>query len=85
MERVEFSPQARDDLARLDRPVAQRILKKIRWLVESFEQLTPEPLSGPWHGVYKLRVGDYRILYTVTQNVLTVRLIGHRREVYKTS
>jgi len=61
---VEFLPVAKNDLATLDKPIAQRVLKKIRWLAENFEQLTPQPLTGNWHGFYKFRVGDYRIIYT---------------------
>jgi len=80
---VRFTPQAEADLSRLDRDVAQRILRKLRWLAENFELLTPEPLSGTWHGVFKLRVGDYRVLYTCTGETIIVHRIAHRREVYK--
>lgn len=82
---VVFTPAAETDLARLDKAVAQRIFKKIRWLADNHEHITPEPLSGQWKDVYKLRVGDYRVLYTteLTTQKLTVRIIKHRREVYK--
>lgn len=46
MYHVEFTPTATDDLARLNKPIAQRILSKIRWLVENFPALTPESLTG---------------------------------------
>ncbi len=59
---VEFTSNAETDLARLDAPVAQRVLKKLRWLAENFEAIRPEALTGQWQGVLKLRVGDYRIL-----------------------
>lgn len=86
MHHVEFTPTAAEDLARLNKPVAQRIFTKIRWLAENFPMLTPEPLTGQWVGVYKLRVGDYRVLYTFdnVETSITVHFIRHRREVYKT-
>ncbi len=87
MYEVEFTSAAESDLARLSKTIAQRILKKIRWLAENFENVTPEPLTGEWKGLYKLRVGDYRVLYTFSQverRVIIVHLIKHRREVYKT-
>ena len=86
MYHVEFTPTAAEDLARLNKPIAQRILTKIQWLAENFPALTPEPLTGQWEGVYKLRVGDYRVLYTFskTETSITVHFVRHRREVYKT-
>lgn len=34
---------------------------------------------------YRLRVSDYRIVYSIHENILTVKIIsiGHRREIYK--
>ncbi len=86
MVHVEFTPAAVDDLGRLNKPTAQQIFSKIRWLVDHFEVLTPEPLTGQWRSVYKLRVGDYRVLYTFSRadNSITILFVRHRREVYKT-
>jgi len=86
MAQVHFTPTAFDDLGRLSKPTAQRILNKIRWLAENLDQLTPEPLTGPWASVFKLRVGDFRVLYTLddSKNSVTIRFVRHHREVYKT-
>jgi mRNA interferase RelE/StbE len=86
MYQVKFAPDAEADLARLSKPVAQRVLQKLRWLAENFDVLTPEPLTGEWQGVFKLRVGDYRALYTFdrAEQSITVHFVKHRREVYKT-
>ena len=51
---VEFSPQALDDITRLDKPIAARVLKKIQWLAENFQAIIPLPLKGKYRGVYKL-------------------------------
>ena len=85
MSQVEFTAGAETDLARLDKPVAQRVLKKLRWLAENFEVITPEPLTGQWQGIFKLRVGDYRVLYTCDREKqkIVVYFVRHRREVYK--
>ncbi len=87
MYEVEFTSEAETDLDRLSKSVAQRILKKIRWLAENFEIITPESLTGEWKGLFKLRVGDYRVLYAFSQTkrkVIIIHLVKHRREVYKT-
>ena len=82
---IQFVPAAKDDLQRLHKPIAQRILNKIRWLVTNFDHLPLEPLVGQWEGAYKLRVGDYRIIYTFDKSeaTITIHVVRHRREVYK--
>jgi mRNA interferase RelE/StbE len=83
---IEFTEQAKTDLGRLDKLVAQRIFKKIRWLAENLDDISPEPLAGEWQSFYKLRVGDYRAIYAIQRgqmNLITVHFIRHRREVYK--
>ena len=82
---VSFKPEAVDDLRRLDKAVAQRILRRVRWLSENFDSATPESLTGEFKGLFKFRVGSYRVIYEVArgEHLLTVHLVGHRREVYK--
>lgn len=82
---VEFTAGAETDLARLDKPVAQRVLNKLRWLAENFEAITPEALTAQWQGMFKLRVGDYRVLYTCDREKqkIIVHFVRHRRQVYK--
>ena len=76
---------ANQDLTRLDKPVAKRIVRKLRWLADNLNDLSPEPLKGGFSGLYKLRQGDYRIIYEIlrSEEIIVVHLIGHRREVYK--
>jgi mRNA interferase RelE/StbE len=85
MYQVEFRPKAAEDFEKLDEAIAARLLIKLRWLAENFESVKPEPLAGPFSGLHKLRVGDYRVVYSVDRHkkVLTVRLVGHRREIYE--
>jgi mRNA-degrading endonuclease RelE of RelBE toxin-antitoxin system len=85
MFQLSFTARAEDDLSRLNRPMAQRVLKKMRWLADSFNTITPERLAGPWRDVFKLRVGDYRVLYTCNRKKqeIIIHFIRHRREVYK--
>jgi len=82
--KVEFTAQATDDLTRLDRTVAQRIIQKIGWFSENLQELVPEPLGGALKGLFKLRVGDYRAIYSLNQQqrLIVVHLIGHRRDIY---
>jgi mRNA-degrading endonuclease RelE of RelBE toxin-antitoxin system len=46
MYQVGFTPGAESDLSRLDAPIAQRVLKRLRWLAENFEAIRPEPFCA---------------------------------------
>ena len=79
-----FDSAARE-LQKLDAPTARRILARLRWLAANFDILRPEALTGDMAGLFKFRVGDYRVIYeALTEDrVLVVHIIGHRREVYR--
>jgi mRNA interferase RelE/StbE len=82
---VEFTPQALEDLAQLDSGIANRIAAKIQWLSERYDHTQPESLTGRFAVLYKLRVGDWRVLYTIdsAKRIMTIHVIAHRSKVYK--
>ena len=82
MAKIEWNEDAIKDLAKLDKPVAERILKKIDWLSNNFEKIIPEPLIGQFKGTFKLRIGDWRVVYTIQGQILVIQFIGHRRDIY---
>ena len=81
---VEFTSAAEDDLARLDRTVAQRVLNRLRWLADNAESVRHKALTGQWKNVFSLRIGDYRALYTYdrAERKVVVHFVKHRSEVY---
>jgi mRNA interferase RelE/StbE len=83
--RIHILDAAARELARLDKPVGRRIVERLNWLVANFDTVTPEPLTGELSGLYKFRVGDYRILYEILhdEQILVIHAIGHRREIYR--
>lgn len=82
MRKIEYKASVARDLRRLDRRVATRILDKIEQELTS-DDLRPIPLSGSFEGLYKLRVGDYRVIYGLSTDSVAVIRIAHRREVYR--
>ena len=82
---VEFTLQAEEDMASLDKTIAQNIANKIDWLSQSIESIIPAPLKGKFKGKYKLRVGDWRVIYSFehSSQIITIYAVRHRREVYK--
>ena len=85
MYQIRVQDSAARELAQLDTQIARRVVKRIRWLAANMEAVKPDALSGELAGLYKLRVGDYRIVYEVfhSEQMIVVHLIGHRREIYR--
>ena len=83
---VEFTSTALEQLEKLDKSVSQKVFKKLRWLAEHFDESAPVTLTGNLKNIFKLRVGDYRALYTFNKKDATiiVHFVQHRSEVYKT-
>ena len=83
--RARLLDAAARDLARLDKPEARRIVLRINWLAANVGTVKPEALSGDLAGFYKLRVGDFRVIYEMldAEQVLLVHAIGNRREIHR--
>jgi mRNA interferase RelE/StbE len=84
---VEISSFAEKQLRRLDRPVQQRLLD---WLDDRIEGCKNprhfgEPLRGDPAGLWRYRVGDFRIICEIQEQRLVVLAlaVGHRREIYR--
>lgn len=82
---ISYVKSAVDDISELDGS-AKRIIKKA---IEEKLMVDPlkfgKPLRRNLSGLFKLRVGDHRIIYQVKENevVVVVVKVGHRREVYE--
>ena len=85
MYHVQILEEASRELERLDKPIAQRIVGRLRWLGTNIGQIKLEALAGELAGFYKLRVGDYRIIYEIigAEETILIHAIGHRREIYR--
>lgn len=83
--RVDLTDKAEEDLERMDAGTRRRILERLRWLETHFSEVVPLPLGGPWKGFFKLRVGDWRVIYQIehTDHVITVHHIDRRDKIYK--
>ena len=85
MWRFRFSLEAEADFARLERIMQKRVAKKLLYFEAHFEETVPFPLGGAWNGFFKLRVGDWRIVYGVhnANELITVYVIDHRSQIYR--
>lgn len=83
MHKIEWTEDSLEDLQKLDKSVVKRILNKVTWFSEHFNNITPEPLSGEFSGKFKLRIGDWRVVYAIEADSIEIQAIGHRRDIYK--
>jgi mRNA interferase RelE/StbE len=87
MWRVVYLPEARKELGALDRQVARRIVRFIDERIMRAEdpRSIGEALHGPLAKYWKYRVGNYRVICLIQDDVITVVVIriGHRSRVYR--
>ena len=81
---VVLQPSAARELRNLPKVIRKRIGKKIDELAENPRPPDAKALAGG-EGFRRVRAGDYRIVYTVKDQVLIVLVvrIGHRRDIYR--
>ncbi len=81
--RVEVAAAAARQLRQLDRSAQRRVQAAIELLADEPRPSGAKKLVGG-NGEWRVRTGDYRIVYEIHDNVLVVLVIavGHRREIY---
>ncbi len=81
---IEFKPSALRQLKQLSRQTQKQIQQKIEGFKENQLPTGVKKLTSS-KNLYRVRVGDYRIIYTIESEKLTVLIvvIGHRREIYR--
>lgn len=78
---IQFKPRASKDIEALQSSILDRVLARIEAMsdnlkgeVKRLTGFTPE---------YRLRVGDYRVLFEIEGNTIVIYRILHRREAYR--
>ena len=82
--KIEFKRSADRDIRRIQADLIPRILEKVEALRDDPSPRQSLKLSGT-EGTYRLRTGDYRVIYSVDSETETIVVyyIRHRREAYR--
>jgi len=81
---LRYHPDVRDvDIPKLNETLKKRIKKAIEERLSISPHQYGEPLRKTLKGYWKLRVGDYRVVYKVTGNEVWILAIINRKDVYK--
>jgi mRNA interferase RelE/StbE len=80
---VLVEPAARRTLSKLPQPVRARLVQRMETLATNPRPVGAVKLAG--HNAYRVRVGDYRIIYSIIDDRLLILIVdvGHRRDVYR--
>jgi mRNA interferase RelE/StbE len=79
--KIQWKEEAVKDLKKLNRDLGFRIYKKVNSLKENFNSVDIKKLQGS--DFFRLRVGDYRIIFEIYKETITILKIGHRKNIYK--
>lgn len=81
---IHFTKSAYRNLSKLERATQKRLIDKIEFY---FSQKNPlahaDKMKDMRFGHWRLRIGDYRVLFDVDNDNAFILKIGHRKEVYK--
>ena len=83
--KIEMTGEAEKELARIDKSAAKRIIRYLRERVSVDPRASGKSLRGDLSGLWRYRVGDYRLiceLFDEKVSVLVIR-VGHRKDVYQ--
>ncbi len=79
--KVHYEKEALKELERLHPTASRRIVSKIDQISENLSKGDIKKLKG--YDYYRLRVGDYRIIFMFEGATIKIIKIGHRQQVYK--
>lgn len=79
-----FYGRANKDLEKLPKNIKQRIVDKLDYLCENNLLLAnSKPMMGDFGGLFRIRVGDYRVIFDlISTSEARILRVGHRRDIY---
>ncbi|MBI2628446.1 MAG: type II toxin-antitoxin system RelE/ParE family toxin [Candidatus Niyogibacteria bacterium] len=72
-------------MTKFDCEIRRRIIDKLDWLLENFETIFPSVLNSEFREFYKLRIGDWRVIYKINwkEQTIIICYIDRRDKIYK--
>jgi len=78
---VDYKSSVSRDLKKIDKSQIGRLLDKLEETLSENPNVG-SPLKGKYQGLFKYRIGDYRVMYVKTTEGVLVLRIRHRGKVY---
>ncbi len=80
---IKYHPKVKEDIKKLDSQVKLKVKTAIEQKLTSTPEIYGERLKGTLSDLWKLRVGDYRVVFFIEENTVYILGIWHRREAYE--
>jgi len=80
MYNIGWKEHALQDLKKLEYSISKRIIKKVEELSENPFSKDIKKLKGS--DDFRLRVGDYRVIFSIEKNIIQILKVGHRKNIY---
>lgn len=81
---IKWKSSANKELQRLPKQIIGRVFRSVEQLADEPFPVGVTQLTGTDQS-YRIRIGDYRVIYTVENEILRIEVIrvGHRKDVYR--
>jgi len=80
--KIEYDPKAVKQLQKLNKSIASAILDGIEEFASNPIVTKTKKLRTPFDGAYRLRIGDYRVIFYQEDDLMLISKIAHRKQVY---
>ena len=79
---IKYDNKSVKQLQKLDKKVAHNILDSIEKYSNNTTSVKVKKLKTPFKGAYRLRVGDYRVIFYQKDNLMLISKVAHRKDSY---
>ncbi len=79
---IQYDPKALKQLKKLDKYEASKILDGLESYASNPISFKIKKLKTPFDGAYRLRIGDYRVIFYQEDDLTLISRIAHRKQVY---
>jgi len=82
---LKITKDAFKDFDKLPKSVKNDVKNKLIWFQNNFDFVVHLPLKGELKGFFKMRIGDYRVIYEIDweRKIIYILRIVHRKDIYK--
>ena len=81
MFKIEWKENSIRNLEKLESSISRRIVKKVNELEQEPFSKDIKKIKG--EEIFRLRVGDYRVLFEFEGEIIIILKVGHRKNIYK--